>query len=71
LGLSVEDDAIVRVPSPFNYAKQSLLYLADDLPIPNAPDRAPQLQARIRELIAMSGGSALVLFTSWGVLRDT
>ena len=71
LGLVVDDDAIVRVPSPFDYAKQSLLYLADDLPIPNATDRASRLQARIRELIAMSGGSALVLFTSWGVLRET
>ena len=71
LGLGLSDDDIVRVASPFDYEKQSLLYLADDLPLPNASDRAPKLQARIRELISFSGGSALVLFTSWSVLRDT
>ncbi|MFZ9866587.1 MAG: ATP-dependent DNA helicase [Ilumatobacteraceae bacterium] len=71
LGLTIEDDDIVRVASPFDYAKQSLLYLADDLPAPNDAQRPAKLQARIRELISLSGGSALVLFTSWNVLRDT
>ena len=71
LGLPVAADDIIRLPSPFDYKRQSLLYLADDLPVPNAPDRGPRLQERIRELITMSDGSALVLFTSWTVLRDT
>jgi ATP-dependent DNA helicase DinG len=71
LGLSLDDDDIVRVASPFDYAQQSLLYLADDLPPPNDLDRPARLQQRIRELISLSGGSALVLFTSWSVLRDT
>jgi ATP-dependent DNA helicase DinG len=46
------------------------LYLASDLPVPNDPARATRVQARIRELIAMSGGSALVLFTSWSALNE-
>lgn len=71
LGLAFDDDDIVRVASPFDYEKQSLLYLADDLPVPNDPQRSAKLQSRIRELISLSGGSALVLFTSWSVLRDT
>ena len=71
LGLAFDDDDIVRVASPFDYEKQSLLYLADDLPEPNDAQRSAKLQSRIRELISLSGGSALVLFTSWSVLRDT
>jgi len=71
LGLALDDDDIVRVASPFDYDEQSLLYLADDLPAPNDAQRPAKLQARIRELISLSGGSALVLFTSWSVLRDT
>ena len=71
LGLAFDDADIVRVASPFDYEKQSLLYLADDLPVPNDAQRSAKLQSRIRELISLSGGSALVLFTSWSVLRDT
>jgi ATP-dependent DNA helicase DinG len=71
LGLAFDDHDIVRVASPFDYEKQSLLYLADDLPVPNDAQRSAKLQSRIRELISLSGGSALVLFTSWSVLRDT
>ena len=71
LGLNIADDDIVRVPSPFDYARHSLLYLADDLPVPNDPMRPARLQQRIRDLIQMSQGSALVLFTSWTVLRET
>lgn len=71
LGIQLADDEIVRVPSPFNYERQSLLYIADDLPAPNEPHRAARLQERIRDLIRMSQGSALVLFTSWTVLRET
>lgn len=36
LGLAVADDDIVRVASPFDYQANSLLYLAGDLPAPNA-----------------------------------
>jgi len=71
LGIQLADDEIVRVPSPFDYERKSLLYIADDLPAPNEPHRAARLQERIRDLIRMSQGSALVLFTSWTVLRET
>ena len=55
---------------PFDYARNSLLYLAGDLPAPNEARRAEAVHARIKELIAMSNGSALVLFTSWAALND-
>jgi len=70
LGVAVDADDIVHVASPFDYHRQSLLYLANDLPEPNANDRADAVHRRIAELIEMSNGSALVLFTSWSALRD-
>lgn len=71
LGLPYDDDHIVQVKSPFDYQRNSLLYIAGDLPEPNAVDRQQHLVSRIIELIRMSQGSALVLFTSWGVLNST
>ena len=70
LGLDVGSDDVVRVASPFDYARNSLLYIADDLPDPNHPDRAERVHERIRELVAMSDGSALVLFTSRAALNN-
>lgn len=70
LGLSTDDDDIIRLKSPFDYQKHSLLYLANDLPEPNDSNRAPAVHRRIAELVSMSDGSALVLFTSWSALND-
>jgi len=70
LGLAIDDDDIVRLPSPFDYAKNSLLYLAGDVPEPSDPKRAAAVHRRIAELIEMSDGSALVLFTSWSALHE-
>lgn len=64
LGLDIDDDDLVRVASPFDYRRNSLLYLPADLPEPNHPTRAQRVHERIAELVALSGGSALVLFTS-------
>lgn len=64
LGLDVDDDDLVRVASPFDYRRNSLLYLPADLPEPNHPDRSQRVHERIAELVTLAGGSALVLFTS-------
>ncbi|NBN97588.1 MAG: ATP-dependent helicase, partial [Actinobacteria bacterium] len=48
----------------------ALLYLADDLPDPDAPGRNRALHARIRQLVQYSDGSALVLFTSRKAMRE-
>lgn len=71
LGLPIDDDQVHHVKSPFDYERQSLMYLADDLPDPSAASRRDALSRRIRELLLMSNGSALILFTSWGALHDT
>ncbi|HVR60621.1 MAG TPA: helicase C-terminal domain-containing protein, partial [Polyangia bacterium] len=55
--------------SPFRYSRQALLYIAPDLPEPNE-DRFPlAVAARAAELCAVTGGRALLLFTSFRNLR--
>ena len=56
-------------PSPFNYARQALLYLATDLPEPNADAFPAAAAGRMAELCAITGGRALLLFTSFKNLR--
>ena len=70
LGLAVDNDTRLEVESPFDYEANALLYLADDLPDPDAPDRNQKVHARIRQLVQYSDGSALVLFTSRKAMRD-
>jgi ATP-dependent DNA helicase DinG len=55
--------------SPFRYARQSLLYVATDLPDPRADAFAPAAVARMAELATITGGRALLLFTSFKNLR--
>jgi ATP-dependent DNA helicase DinG len=56
-------------PSPFNYARQALLYQAVDLPEPNDEAFPAAAAARMSELCAITGGRALLLFTSFKNLR--
>ncbi len=57
-------------PSPFHYDRQALLYVAPDLPEPNH-DATSRLAAaaRMAELCAITGGRALLLFTSFRNMR--
>jgi ATP-dependent DNA helicase DinG len=55
--------------SPFLYARQSLLYVAADLPEPKSDAFAPAAAARMAELATLTGGRALLLFTSFRNLR--
>jgi ATP-dependent DNA helicase DinG len=56
--------------SPFDYTQNSLLYIASDLPFPNANNEGyiEALSIKIEELITISNGHAVVLFTSYQVL---
>jgi len=65
-------------PSPFDFAGRSLLYVPEkSFPEPNSPGYATCLHDRIEQLVRLSGGRALVLFTSnqamdraYSALRD-
>jgi ATP-dependent DNA helicase DinG len=56
-------------PSPFRYDRQALLYIATDLPDPRKDTFAQKAAARMAELCAITGGRALLLFTSFKNLR--
>jgi ATP-dependent DNA helicase DinG len=52
-------------PSHFDFQKQTLMYVPQDLPTPNDPSFALAIAGRIAELLRISEGRALVLFTSY------
>ena len=55
--------------SPFDFERQALLYLASDLPGPNTSGFIIRAAERISQLIDMTAGRALVLFTSYRNLQ--
>jgi ATP-dependent DNA helicase DinG len=52
-------------PSHFDFQKQTLMYIPQDLPAPSDPSFALAIAGRIAELLRISEGRALVLFTSY------
>ncbi|CAA9549273.1 MAG: DinG family ATP-dependent helicase YoaA, partial [uncultured Thermomicrobiales bacterium] len=72
LGLA-DNEAVreLRVPSPFDYARNVLLLLPDDIPEPGAPNHQKGLNEALIRLCAATEGRALVLFTSYNALQTT
>jgi ATP-dependent DNA helicase DinG len=67
--LGLDDAAEVRVPSEFDYATQTLLYLPRRMPLPR-DERYPEAVAwETRQLLQCSRGRAFVLFTSYATMR--
>ena len=58
-----------KVSSPFDYAKQALLYLPQALPEPNHPDYLIQACQEIEQILRLSRGRAFVLFTSYTAMN--
>jgi ATP-dependent DNA helicase DinG len=52
------------VGSPFDYARQAILYVGRDLPPPGREGLRPQVVDALAELIAAAGGRTLGLFSS-------
>ena len=67
--LGVTRAAELRLPSEFDYATQSLLYLPRQMPSPKSPDFASAAAREIIEILGRSRGRAFVLFTSYAMLR--
>lgn len=55
----------IDVGSPFDYARQGILYVASDLPRPGREGMPEEVLERITDLIAAAGGRTLVLLSSW------
>jgi len=56
--------------SPFDYTKQSLLYLPDNLPAPSDRDYTRQLMQAAVPVLKASEGRAFVLFTSYYAMNQ-
>lgn len=65
--LGLEDKAeFLRFDSPFDYQTRSILYVPENsFPEPSAPDYGDEVCSRVLELLKISEGRALVLFTSF------
>jgi DNA polymerase-3 subunit epsilon/ATP-dependent DNA helicase DinG len=59
----------LAVPSPFDYPRQALLCVPDDLPEPATRAFAADSLAALEAICAATGGRTLVLFTSHSALR--
>ncbi|MFP4329388.1 MAG: helicase C-terminal domain-containing protein [Spirochaetaceae bacterium] len=57
-------------PSPFRYQEQVLFAVPTDAPAPNAPEYSSFVRSFLWELLQLSEGSALVLFTSYQMLDE-
>jgi DNA polymerase-3 subunit epsilon/ATP-dependent DNA helicase DinG len=69
LGADEADE--MQLGSPYDYESAALLYIANDIPEPNANGYQQQLDRAIVSTAKASGGRMLVLFTSYAALRKT
>ena len=70
LGLPPDLVAETRVDSPFDYARQAMLYVPRDLPEPSSGEFTAAVCARIAALCEITCGRAFALFTSHRALRE-
>ncbi|MCC7486219.1 MAG: ATP-dependent DNA helicase [Burkholderiales bacterium] len=56
--------------SPFDFARQSLLYVPERLPQPNTREHTAAVVAAAAPVIAAAGGGAFMLFTSLRAMRE-
>ena len=67
LGIGSADE--LRVPSEFDYRRQTILYLPRRMPPPRAGNFAEAAAREVLEILKRTEGRAFVLFTSYAVLR--
>lgn len=64
--LGLGDDILEGIhESHFDFQTRTLMYVPRDLPVPSRPDFADRAADRIRKILKISKGRALVLFTSY------
>lgn len=60
----------LRLDSPFDFKRNTLLYLPKNLPLPSAPEYTRVICETVRPLIEASGGGVFLLFTSYRALHE-
>ncbi len=68
LGLSCSDSLLVK--SPFDYATQVNIYVPRQIPAAVAENFIPEIKDKLEKYLASRQGSALILFTSYSMLRE-
>jgi ATP-dependent DNA helicase DinG len=68
--LGLADAETVKIESPFDYERQSLLYLPTGLPEPASPGYLRAMLKASLALIEAAGGGAFLLFTSHRALAE-
>ncbi|MEO7910434.1 MAG: helicase C-terminal domain-containing protein [Roseiflexaceae bacterium] len=61
----------IQLESPFDYQKQALVFIPNDMPEPNQRGYQQALEETLIALCTATGGRALVLFTANSALRMT
>lgn len=69
--IGLAEPTAVQLDSPFDYTKQALVYLPNDMPEPNHPGYQRALESAIVDLCIATQGRALVLFTANNALKQT
>jgi len=72
LGLNlVETDRILKtkIPAPFDYEKQAITAIPNDIAAPDASNFASSIIDLIFDALQISNGRAFILFTSYGLLN--
>jgi ATP-dependent DNA helicase DinG len=68
--LGLEDRCeTLRIGSPFDYARQALLYVPMEMPDPASPEYMPAVVRCAATLVELAGGGAFLLFTSHRALE--
>jgi ATP-dependent DNA helicase DinG len=67
--LGIEEADELRVPSEFDFARQSLLYLPRRMPPPKSGDFADAAAAQVLSILQRTDGRAFVLFTSYAMMH--
>ena len=65
LGIKASESEELLLPSPFDYSKQTVLYVPRGMPEPRSPEFVDQAASEVVALLEHSRGRAFVLFTSY------
>ena len=68
--LGIVDAQTLRLESPFDFRRQAVLYVPEDLPTPDMPDYTRRLVDNMVPVIEAAKGRTFFLFTSHRALRE-
>ena len=68
--LGVDEAEQLKLPSEFDFTKQAVLFLPEEMPDPRSPEFNRAAGWIVSELLDRTEGRAFVLFTSYAAMRD-